>query len=83
MNDEVMSDPMMKKLLMMVLAITCMANAPAWAQDVMAPDVLAKSVTDDVLAVLRSDKDIQAGNTEEGGGPGREEGPAAFRFRAA
>ncbi|MNC84839.1 putative phospholipid-binding protein MlaC precursor [compost metagenome] len=31
----------------------------------MAPDVLAKSVTDEVLAVLRADKDIQAGNTKK------------------
>ena len=53
------------------------------AQDMTAPDALARSVTDEVLAVLRADKDIQAGNTEEGGGPGREEGPAAFRFRRA
>ncbi len=54
---------MMKKMLMIVLAITFTAGAPARAQDALAPDALAKSVTDDVLAVLRSDKEIQAGNT--------------------
>lgn len=36
----------------------------AVAQDV-APDVLAKKVTDEVLAILRADKDIQAGNTRK------------------
>jgi phospholipid transport system substrate-binding protein len=36
----------------------------ACAQDI-APDVLAKKVTDEVLTILRSDKDIQAGNTRK------------------
>lgn len=40
-----------------------MAAAPASAQDAMAPDALARKVTDEVLALLRSDKDIQSGNT--------------------
>ncbi len=31
----------------------------------MGPDVLAKSVTDEVLAVIRADKDIQAGNQKK------------------
>ena len=34
------------------------------AQD-LAPDALAKRVTDEVLTVLRADKDIQAGNTKK------------------
>jgi phospholipid transport system substrate-binding protein len=34
------------------------------AQD-LAPDALAKKVTDEVLTVLRADKDIQAGNTKK------------------
>ena len=34
------------------------------AQDV-APDVLAKKVTDEVLTILRADKEIQAGNTRK------------------
>jgi phospholipid transport system substrate-binding protein len=45
----------------MVLAA---AAVSAQAQEV-APDVLAKKVTDDVIAVLRADKDIQAGNTKK------------------
>jgi phospholipid transport system substrate-binding protein len=34
------------------------------AQD-LAPDALAKKVTDEVVTVLRADKDIQAGNTKK------------------
>jgi phospholipid transport system substrate-binding protein len=45
-----------------LLAAALLAAAPSRAQEA-APDVLAKQVTDEVLAVLRSDKDIQAGNT--------------------
>ena len=38
----------------------------ALAQSVdMAPDALAKQVTDEVLAVIRSDRDIQAGNQQK------------------
>ena len=40
------------------------AQAPAPAPAV-APDALARSVTDDVLAVIRADKDIQAGNQKK------------------
>lgn len=36
---------------------------PALAQD--APDVLAKKVTEEVIAVIKTDKDIQAGNSEK------------------
>jgi phospholipid transport system substrate-binding protein len=44
----------------MVLALPSLGLA----QD-MAPDALAKKVTDEVIAVLRADKDIQAGNTKK------------------
>lgn len=47
------------------LAFLCAAALPAGAAEVMAPDALAKSVTEEVLAVLRADKDIQAGNTKK------------------
>ena len=56
---------MTMKLLMSFLAMAFLAAGPARAQEIVAPDVLAKSVTDDVLAVLRADKDIQAGNTKK------------------
>ena len=38
----------------------------AWAQSTDgAPDVLARRVTDEVLAIVRTDKDIRAGNTRK------------------
>jgi phospholipid transport system substrate-binding protein len=49
---------------LMGMALATLTLAPAQAQDV-APDALAKKVTDEVIAVLRADKDIQAGNTKK------------------
>lgn len=46
------------------LLLTVATLAPAHAQEV-APDALAKKVTDEVIAVLRADKEIQAGNTRK------------------
>jgi len=51
----------MKYLFSFVLA-ACFAAVPARAAEMVAPDALAKSVTDEVLAVIRADKDIQSGN---------------------
>jgi len=42
-----------------LLSFFCFISAHAQTP---APDALAKSVTDDVLAVIRADKDIQSGN---------------------
>jgi phospholipid transport system substrate-binding protein len=53
---------MTKKIVLGLLAAFCMAGAPARAQGATPPDVLAKSVTDEVLAVLRTDKDIGSGD---------------------
>lgn len=53
---------MMKKLLLGLLAMGYLAGMPAQAQSVMAPGALAKSVTDEVVAILRADKDIHSGN---------------------
>jgi phospholipid transport system substrate-binding protein len=39
--------------------------APAAFAQEIAPDALAKKVTDEVLVILRSDKDIQSGNTRK------------------
>jgi phospholipid transport system substrate-binding protein len=47
-----------------LVAMMLAAPAMTLAQDV-APDALAKKVTDEVIAVLRADKDIQAGNTKK------------------
>ncbi|MGB4675060.1 MAG: ABC transporter substrate-binding protein [Azovibrio sp.] len=52
----------MKQLLSLVFAV--LLSAGAAAQE-MAPDVLVKSVTEDVLAAVRQDKDIQNGNTQK------------------
>jgi len=53
-----------KTLLTGLFLAGCMA-LPARAADITPPDALAKNVTEDVLAVLRADKDIQAGNTKK------------------
>ena len=48
------------------LAATCAAFASgALAQESTPPDVLVKSVTQDVLSIVKQDKDIRAGNTKK------------------
>jgi phospholipid transport system substrate-binding protein len=55
----------MKRIFAITLfAVPMLAVWPAQAQET-APDALAKRVTDEVIAVLRADKDIQAGNTKK------------------
>lgn len=61
----VKADSMTKSLLIGLLALCSAAAALSRAAELVPPDVLAKSVTDDVLAVLRSDKEIQAGNVRK------------------
>ena len=39
--------------------------APAIAQDAQAPDALVKGVTQDVIAIVKQDQDIQSGNTKK------------------
>jgi phospholipid transport system substrate-binding protein len=50
-----------RKLLRVILLILTLAALPAFAQEI-APDALLKSVTEEVLAAIRQDKAIQAGN---------------------
>ena len=53
----------MKKIILafvMAGAATC-----AWAAADVAPDALARSVTDEVLAIVRADKELQAGNPQK------------------
>lgn len=50
-------------LIALCLAFAAWA-APAAAAD-LAPDALAKTVTDDVLAAVRADKDLQNGNSQK------------------
>ena len=59
----------MTKLMKRIFAVTLFAAPmlaawPAQAQET-APDALAKRVTDEVIAVLRADKDIQAGKRKK------------------
>jgi phospholipid transport system substrate-binding protein len=51
---------MFRKLLMLGLAL-----APAIALAQETPDALVKRIADDVLAVIRSDKDVAAGNQQK------------------
>jgi phospholipid transport system substrate-binding protein len=45
-----------------VLAFLSGLGQPLFAQGIVAPDVLAKSVTDEVIAILRADRDAYTGN---------------------
>jgi phospholipid transport system substrate-binding protein len=56
---------MTRRFLIGLMATLCAAAVPTGAQGMTAPDALAKSVTEDVLAVLRTDRDIQSGNTKK------------------
>lgn len=49
------------KWLIAVLAGFLVATG-AWADEAVAPDVMVRNVTDDVLAIVRKDKDIQNGD---------------------
>jgi phospholipid transport system substrate-binding protein len=60
MNSSVMKRTVFGWLLGALLGFAPLASA----QDI-APDALAKKVTDEVLTILRSDKDIQSGNTRK------------------
>ncbi len=52
----------MKNFFSMLIAVACQFLGPvAGAQDMM-PDVLVRSVTSEVLTILRQDKDIQSGS---------------------
>jgi phospholipid transport system substrate-binding protein len=50
---------------LIVLVFSLWLAWPAAAGEAMAPDALAKNVTDEVIAVLRADKDIQSGNAKK------------------
>jgi len=53
----------MRKYLILFIFLQFLGAAPAIAST--PPDVLARSVTDEVIAVLRADKDIQSGNQKK------------------
>lgn len=51
----------MKKLFVFLFA--CLVGASVWAQET--PDVMVKRVSEEVLDILRKDKDVQSGNTRK------------------
>ncbi|MEI7613924.1 MAG: ABC transporter substrate-binding protein [Betaproteobacteria bacterium] len=53
----------MKSLFSLLLGVFLLSS-PAFAQE-DSPDALIKKVTDDVLTIVRQDKDIQSGNTKK------------------
>ena len=48
----------------LALSVGVLAGAAAFAQEA-APDVQVRTVTNDVVSIVRQDKDIQAGNTRK------------------
>jgi phospholipid transport system substrate-binding protein len=54
----------MKKWIMALVLFALTATTSAANTD-MAPDVFARSVTDEVLAIIRADKDLQAGDPQK------------------
>ena len=54
----------MKSLLSLLFAVLVVLAGPAAAQE-LAPDTMVRQVTEDVLTVVRQDKDIQSGNTRK------------------
>jgi phospholipid transport system substrate-binding protein len=55
----------MTRILVYLLALGAWAGAPARAAEMLAPDVLARSVTDEVVKILRTDKELTAGNQKK------------------
>src|SRR4051812_5513592 len=55
---------MMKRNIVVALLCAFFA-AGAWANTDVAPDVLARSVTDEVLAIVRADQELQAGHPQK------------------
>jgi hypothetical protein len=62
----------------LAVSASAFANAPANE----APDALVKRISADVIETAKTDKEIQAGNTEARHGPGRDQDPALRRLRA-
>jgi phospholipid transport system substrate-binding protein len=55
----------MRRLLVPLAFLAALPFAPAIAQDAQAPDALVKDVTQDVIGIIKQDKEIQAGNTRK------------------
>jgi phospholipid transport system substrate-binding protein len=55
---------MNKTILRLLAATAVMVSCALQAAD-LAPDALAKSVSDEVISIIKADKDLQAGNTQK------------------
>jgi len=55
----------MKYRVLWMVMTWCLGVAPVHAAETLAPDALARSVTDEVLAIVRADKEIQSGNRKK------------------
>jgi phospholipid transport system substrate-binding protein len=55
----------MKRIFMAAVALLALTASASWANPDLAPDALARSVTDEVLAIVRADKELQAGNPQK------------------
>lgn len=56
----------MKNCLLPVMWSMCfLAASPVLPAEMLAPDALARSVTDEVLSIIRADKDIQSGDQKK------------------
>ena len=55
----------MRKIVALLLGFTFFAGVSAGAADIAAPDVLARSVTDEVVRIIRADKELQGGNQKK------------------
>jgi len=55
----------MRTLIMAVALFALTASTAGWPNADIAPDALARSVTDEVLAIIRADKELQAGNPQK------------------
>jgi len=55
----------MARILMIMAALFALVTPAARANTDLAPDALARSVTDEVLSIVRADKELQAGNPQK------------------
>ena len=55
----------MTRALVFLFALGAWAGAPVRAAEMLAPDVLARVVTDEVVKILRTDKELAAGNQKK------------------
>src|SRR5262245_22131242 len=55
----------MRKIVAMLLGISFFVGVSARSADYAPPDVLARNVTEEVLKIIRADKELQAGNQKK------------------